>query len=118
MWTYLGGSGDHVLDEVTMAGGVDDGDIVLGSLELPQSDVNGDASLTLGLQLVQDPGVLKGSLAGLGGLLLELLNGSLVNASALVDEMSGCGGFAGVDMANDHDVPYPCPFLVLLAFNE
>ena len=38
----LGGSGDHVLDEVTMSGSVDDGDIVLGSLKLPQSNVNGD----------------------------------------------------------------------------
>ena len=46
---YLRSSSDHVLDEVTMSGGVNDGDIVLGSLELPQSDVNGDTSLTLGL---------------------------------------------------------------------
>merc|ERR1719341_2141353 len=34
----LGCSGDHVLDEVTMSGSIDDGDIVLGSLELPESD--------------------------------------------------------------------------------
>ena len=33
-------------------------------------------------------------------LLLELLNGSLVDDSALVDKMSGGGGLAGVDMAN------------------
>ena len=55
----LGGSSDHVLDEVTMSGGVDDGDVVLGSLELPQSDVDGDTTLTLGLELVQHPGVLE-----------------------------------------------------------
>ena len=59
---YLGGSGDHVLDEVTMAGGVDDGDVVLGSLELPEGDINGDTTLTLGLQLVHDPGILEGAL--------------------------------------------------------
>ena len=40
--SYLGGTSDHVLDEVTMSGSVDDGDIVLGSLKLPQSNVNGD----------------------------------------------------------------------------
>ena len=45
-----------------MAGGVDDGDVVLGSLELPQSDVDGDATLALGLQLVHDPRILEGSL--------------------------------------------------------
>ena len=39
---YLGGSSDHVLDEVTMSGGIDDGDIVLGGLELPESDIDGD----------------------------------------------------------------------------
>merc|ERR1712112_488395 len=36
----LAGSGDHVLDEVTMSGGVDDGDIVLGGLELPEGNVD------------------------------------------------------------------------------
>merc|ERR1712158_101860 len=57
----LAGSGDHVLDEVTMAGGVDDGDVVLGSLELPESNVDGDATLALGLELVHDPGILEGA---------------------------------------------------------
>merc|ERR1712003_213500 len=46
-------SSDHVLDEVTMSGGINDGDIVLGSLKLPESDINGDTSVTLGLQLVK-----------------------------------------------------------------
>ena len=40
----------------------------------------------------------------LSGFLLELLDGSLVNAAALVDQMTSGGGFAGIDMANDHDV--------------
>ena len=40
----------------------------------------------------------------LSGFLLELLDGSFVNAAAFVDQMPSCGGFAGVDMANDHDV--------------
>ena len=49
----LRGSCDHVLDEVAVTWGVDDGDGVLGGLELPQSDIDGDTALTLGLQLVQ-----------------------------------------------------------------
>ena len=102
--TNLGGASDHVLDEVTMSGGVDDGDVVLGGLELPESDVDGDTTLTLSLQLVQHPGVLEGALAGLLGLLLELLDGPLVNATALVDQMTSGGRLARVDVADDDDV--------------
>lgn len=35
------------------------GDIVLRSLELPQGNVDGDTTLTLGLQFVQNPSVLE-----------------------------------------------------------
>merc|ERR1719508_419766 len=100
----LRGSGDHVLDEITMAGSVDDGYVVLGSLELPESDIDGDSTLTLGLQFVQSPRVLEGALAHLLSFLLELLNGSLVDTSALVDEMTGGGGLTRVHVANHHDV--------------
>ena len=97
-------AGNHVLDEVTMAGGINDGVVELGGLELPQRDVNGDATLTLSLQAIQHPGVLERALAHLLSLLLELLDGSLVNATALVDEMTGGGRLAGVYVANDHNV--------------
>ena len=40
---------DHVLDEITMSGGIDDGDVVLGRLKLPQGDVDGDTALSLSL---------------------------------------------------------------------
>ena len=40
-----------------------DSDVVLGSLELPESDIDGDAALALGLQFVEDPCVLEGALA-------------------------------------------------------
>ena len=42
-----------------MSGGVDDGDVVLGGFELPQSDIDGDTTLTLGLEFVQHPGVFE-----------------------------------------------------------
>merc|ERR1719341_3048377 len=100
----LGGSSDHVLDEIPVSGGVDDGDIVLGGLELPESDIDGDSSLTLSLQFVKNPCVLERSLARLLGLLLELLDGPLVNATALVDQVTGGGGLAGVDVADDDNV--------------
>jgi hypothetical protein len=52
------------------AGSVNDGDMVPGSLELPEGDIDGDTTLTLGLELVKDPGVLEGTLAELSGFLL------------------------------------------------
>ena len=61
----LGGSSDHVLDEISVSGSVNDGDVELGGLELPESNVDGDTTLALGLQLVQHPGVLEGTLAHL-----------------------------------------------------
>jgi hypothetical protein len=100
----LRGSCDHVLDEITMSRGVDDGDVVLGGLELPESNVNGDTTLTLGLQFVQHPGVLEGSLAHLLSFLLELLDGTLVNSTAFVDEMPSGGRLAGVDVSDDDNV--------------
>ena len=51
----LRGAGDHVLDEVTVARGVDDRDHVLRRLELPEGDVDRDATLALGLELVKHP---------------------------------------------------------------
>lgn len=59
----LGGTSNHVLDEVTVTWGIDDSDEVLWSLELPEGDIDGDTSLSLGLQLVEHPGILEGTLA-------------------------------------------------------
>jgi hypothetical protein len=46
-----------------------DGDLILGGLELPESDIDGDTTLTLSLQLVKNPGVLEGTLAELSSFL-------------------------------------------------
>ena len=45
--------------------------------------------------------VLEGALAEFSGFLLELLDGTLVDTTALVDEMPSGGGLAGVDVADD-----------------
>ena len=87
----LGSSSDHVLDEIAMARGVDDGEGVLGRLELPQRNVNGDPALALGLEVVKHPRVLEGSLSELSSLLLVLLNGTLVDTTALVDQVTRGG---------------------------
>ena len=36
--------------------------------------------------------------------LLELLDGTLVDTSALVDQVTGGGGLAGIDVSDDDDV--------------
>ena len=87
----LGGSRDHVLDEIAMSWGVDDGEDALGGFELPEGDVDGDTALALGLELVEDPGVFERGLAHFGGFLLELLDGALVDSTALVDEVASGG---------------------------
>lgn len=46
-----------------------DSDVVLGGFELPESNVNGDTTFTLGLELVKNPCVLEGTLAEFGGFL-------------------------------------------------
>ena len=48
--------------------------------------------------------VLEGALAQLSGFLLELLDGTLVDTTALVDEMAGGGRLARVDVSDDWDM--------------
>jgi len=44
---------------------VDDCDVVLGRLELPQRNIDRNTTLTLGFQLVQNPGVFERTFAHL-----------------------------------------------------
>merc|ERR1740129_1242118 len=100
----LGSTSNHVLDEISVAGGVNDGHVELGSLELPEGDIHGDTTFTFGLQFVQNPSVLEGAFAHLLGFLLELFDGTFVDATALVDQVTSGGRLARVDVANDHNV--------------
>ena len=63
--TDLGGPCNHVLDEITMPWGINNSDVVLGSLKLPQGNVDGDTTFPLSLQLVQNPGILEGAFSHL-----------------------------------------------------
>jgi hypothetical protein len=88
----LGSSGNHVLDEITVSRGINDGELVLGRLELPEGNVDGDTTFTLGLEVIEHPGILEGSLSEFGGFLLELFDGTLIDTSALVNQVTGGGG--------------------------
>ena len=48
--------------------------------------------------------ILEGTLAELSGLLLELLDGTLVDTTALVDQVPSGGGLAGIDVTDDYQI--------------
>jgi len=100
----LGSTGDHVLDEISMAWGVDDGNFVVVGLEFPEGDIDGDTSFSFGLKLVQNPSVLERTFSHFGGFFLEFFDGSLVDTTTFVDEVTGGGGFTGVDVSDDDNV--------------
>jgi hypothetical protein len=100
----LRGSGNHVLDKVTVARGINDGENEVLGFELPQSDVDGDTTLTFCLQLIKNPGILEGRLSHFSGFLLKFLNLSLFNTTTFVNQVtSGCR-FTGINMANNNKV--------------
>ncbi|KAI9281737.1 hypothetical protein BC943DRAFT_329472, partial [Umbelopsis sp. AD052] len=87
-----------------MSGGINDGNMVLGGFELPESDINGDTTLTLSLEFVKNPSVLEGTLTEFSSFLLELLDSTLVDTTALVNQVSSGGGLSRIDVADDDDV--------------
>merc|ERR1712235_85983 len=82
---------DHVLDEITMSRGINDGDIVLGGAEVHQLDIDGDTSFTFGLEFVQYPSIFEGTFAHFLGFFLEFFDDTLVDTAAFVDHVSGTG---------------------------
>jgi len=100
----LRGTSDHVLDEVTVTRGINDGEVVLLGFKLPQGDINGDTTFTFSLELVQNPGILERSFTHFGGFCFELFNGTLVNTTALEDQVTGGGGLTGIDVTDHNKV--------------
>merc|ERR1719162_775216 len=87
-----------------MSWGINDGEDGLGGLEFPECDINGDTSLSLGLELVEDPSVFERSFTHFFGFLLELGNGSLIDTTALVNQMTSRGRFSRVDMTDNDKI--------------
>jgi hypothetical protein len=85
-----------------MSRSINNGEEMILGLELPKSDINGDTSLTLSLELIENPSVLEGTLSGLRGLLLVGSDDTLIDTSTLVDQVTSSGGLSGVDVT-DHD---------------
>ena len=64
----VGGAGDHVLEELLVAGRVDDDVLAFGRLEPDLRGVDGDVLVALGLEGVHEVGPLEGHAAALGDL--------------------------------------------------
>jgi len=97
----LGGTGDHVLDEVAVTWSINDGVVPLLGVELLGSAGNGDTTLTLLLLTIHVERESEGALAKTLGLLLQLLELTLREATKLKDEAASGGTFSTIDVAAD-----------------
>jgi len=99
----LGGTGNHVLDEITMAGGINDGVMPVIREEFLGGAGDGDTTLTLVLLAIHVEGESEGGLAETVGFLLELLHLTLGDTSELEEKATSGGRLAGIDVTANND---------------
>src|SRR3989441_1234399 len=100
----LGRARNHVLDEVPVARGVDDREVVLVRVKALVRDVDREAALPLLLDLVHDEGELEGGLAHLLGELLQILQFVRVDVPGIVEDPADGRRLPVVDVADEHEV--------------
>ena len=86
-----------------VAGGIDNGVVVLLSVELLGVALDGNTTLTLLLAGIKEVGEAERGLAHLLGLLLELGHLTLGDAAALEDQVTAGGGLTGIDVTADNE---------------
>merc|ERR1719359_2263863 len=99
----LSRTGDHVLDEVTVTRGIDDGVVPLLGEELLRRARDGHTTLALLLLAVHEESERKRTLAKALGLLLQLLELTLRETAKLEKKPAGGRRLAAVDVAADDD---------------
>merc|ERR1712196_686376 len=99
----LSRAGNHVLDEIAMTGGINDGVVVALSEELLGGTFDGHTTLTLILLGVHVEGESEGAFAKLFGLFLELLHLAFGDTSELEEQTTSGRRLARVDVAADND---------------
>merc|ERR1719223_1965100 len=97
----LRGPSDHVLDEIAVARGINDGVVPLLCVELLGSASNGHTTLALLLLPVHVESKSEGPLAQTLSLSLQLLELTLWQTSELKDQAACGGALATVDMATN-----------------
>src|SRR2546425_758727 len=100
----LGRAGDHVLDEIPVARGVDDREVVLVRVKALVRDVDREAALPLLLDLVHDKRELERGLAHLLGELLEILKFVRVDIPGVIEDPADGRRLPVVDVADEHEV--------------
>merc|ERR1719183_3307941 len=96
-------TGDHVLDEVTVTRGIDDGVVPLLGEELLRRARDCHTALTLLLLAVHEERERERTLAQTLRLLLQLLELTLRQTAELEEQTPGRRGLATVDVAADHN---------------
>merc|ERR1712032_1219724 len=99
----LRGTGDHVLDEILVARGINDGVVVLGGVELLGLARNGHTTLTLLLLGVHVEGEGERRLAEASGFLSQLLHLTLGDTTEIEDQTTSGGTLSGIDVTADGD---------------
>src|SRR3989454_1640613 len=100
----LGRARDHVLDEVPVARGVDDREVVLVRVKALMRDVDCQPAFPLFLDLVHDEGELERGLAHLLGEFLEILQLVRVDVPGVVEDPADGRRLPVVDVADEHEV--------------
>ena len=100
----LGGTGDHVLDEVLVSWGINDGADELWSFELPEGDIDGDTTFTFSLEVIKNEGVLEGTLTELVSFLFDGSELTLVDTAEAVDKVAGGGGLTSIDVTDNDKI--------------
>src|SRR3989441_1261931 len=100
----LGRARDHVLDEVPVARGVDDREVVLVRVKALMRDVDREPAFPLFLDLVHDEGELERGLAHLLGEFLEILQLVRVDVPGVVEDPADGRRLPVVDVADEHEV--------------
>jgi len=96
-----GRPGDHVLNVILVAGGIDNGIVVLFSEELLGVALNGNTTFTLLLTSIEVVSETKRRFTLLFGNSLKLFHLTRGDASLLKDEVTTCGGLSGIDVSAD-----------------
>jgi len=100
----LGSSGNHIFNEISVSGGINDGDVEFFGFEFPEGDINGDTSFSFGLEFIEHPGVFERSFTHFVGFFFEFFDNSFIDTSTLVDQVSSRGRFSGIDVSDDNDI--------------
>ena len=91
------------LDVILVSGGVDNGVVVLGSVELLGVTLDGDTTFTFFLACIKVVGETEGRFALFVGHGLELFHLTSRDATHLEDEVTASGGFSGIDVTADDE---------------